>query len=127
MSDFKQHQGAVLYAKLLAPMVDFYVNAIGFSMIKEDVDFAVLEANGFQLVILQAPQHIAEAITITSPPEPREETPVKLVFFAGINTVRSRAEQYGGTMKLPAQEWKFQKMTVCDGIDPEGNIFQIRE
>ena len=32
----------------------------------------------------------------------------------------------GGELNANEKEWEFDKHRVCDGYDPEGNIFQIR-
>jgi len=33
----------------------------------------------------------------------------------------------GGQLNSTAREWKFRDTRVCDGHDPEGNMFQLRE
>jgi hypothetical protein len=30
-------------------------------------------------------------------------------------------------LNSPDKGWAFQGFTVCDGLDPEGNVIQIRE
>jgi predicted enzyme related to lactoylglutathione lyase len=60
---------------------------------------------------------------ISSPPKPRETSPVKLIF--SVNNVpaeRNRIEAMGVTMLR--QSWQ-NAAEECEGIDPEGNIFQI--
>jgi hypothetical protein len=32
-----------------------------------------------------------------------------------------------GAVNPPDQEWSFNGITVCDGLDPEGNVVQFRE
>ena len=124
---FQQRQGAVIYAKALDRLVAFYVNAIGFQVVEQADEYVVIDHAGIQLVILQAPAQIADAISISDPPAPREETPIKLVFFAELDTVRTRAPESGGGLMPSEREWRFQDTRVCDGFDPEGNIFQIRQ
>ena len=70
----------------------------------------------------------AAAIQVAAPPERREDTPIKLVFTAeDIASARSRAAELGGTMNAVDREWELEGAKVCDGCDPEGNVFQIRQ
>ena len=53
-------------------------------------------------------------------PRAREDTPIKLVFaVADVDAERSRLVRQGVKM-FPANTWG-----TCDGLDPEGNVFQI--
>lgn len=121
-------QGAVLYAKSLASLHDFYRNVIGLEPVTLESDHAVLESPVFQLVILQTPEPVASTIRIDSPPAPRSETPIKLVFpVASIDNARTIAAAWGGRFNSRDREWIFHDCRVCDGIDPEGNVVQIRQ
>jgi len=33
----------------------------------------------------------------------------------------------GGVFNEAEKEWLFHGWRVCDGLDPEGNVFQVRE
>jgi len=70
-------------------------------------------------------KRIADTIEIATPPEPREDTPLKLVFSvediaratrACCGAGRSRECDGGGSGNSKAPGF-------CDGHDPEGNIF----
>ena len=37
------------------------------------------------------------------------------------------AEANGGVMEPVDKEWSFNGVTVCDALDPEGNVIQFRE
>ena len=120
--------GAVLYAKDLHQLVQFYTAVAGLDLQKIEEGFAVLGREPSQLVIVRIPKRIAAAIQIATPPERRENTPIKLVFAAeDIASARSRAAELGGTMNAVEREWEFEGAKVCDGCDPEGNVFQIRQ
>jgi hypothetical protein len=41
--------------------------------------------------------------------------------------VRVVVEAHGGVMEPVDKEWSFNGVTVCDGLDPEGNVIQFRE
>lgn len=120
--------GAVLYAKDLHRLVQFYTAVAGLDVQKIERAYVVLGSEPSQLVIVRIPKRIAAAIQITTPPKRRENTPIKLVFAAeDIAIARSRAAELGGTMNAVEREWNFEGAKVCDGCDPEGNVFQIRE
>ena len=81
-----------------------------------------------QFLIVRTPKRFAETIDIVTPPEPREDTPIKLVFgVKDIAYARDRAADLGGALKALEREWDFEGVKVCDGHDPEGNIFQLRQ
>jgi predicted enzyme related to lactoylglutathione lyase len=120
--------GAVLYVKDLTRLSRFYEAVAGITMVDSQPEFVVLEARGFQLVIVKMPQHIADSIEISDPPARREDTPIKLIFLVpSIAQARASAQSLGGELNPPEREWLFKGARVCDGHDPEGNIFQLRE
>jgi predicted enzyme related to lactoylglutathione lyase len=80
------------------------------------------------LVLHAIPTHIAESISISEPPEIREETPIKLFFpVASISQARAAAPALGGQVGPVEREWEFWCIRACDGYDPEGNVFQLRQ
>jgi predicted enzyme related to lactoylglutathione lyase len=120
--------GAVLYAKDLPRLTDFYAAVACLDVQSVQKGFAVLGRAPSQLVIVQIPKRIADSIDISTPPERREDTPVKLVFTVeDIAGVRTRAAERGGAMNAAGREWEFEGARVCDGHDPEGNVFQVRQ
>ena len=120
--------GAVLYAKDLQRLVEFYSAVACLDVQSVQEEFAVLGRKPSRFVIVRIPKDIADSIEISTPPERREETPVKLVFSVeDIATVRDRAAERGGAMNAVESEWEFEGDKVCDGHDPEGNIFQVRQ
>jgi len=40
---------------------------------------------------------------------------------------RETAAKLGGELNPPEREWEFDQAKVCDGHDPEGNVFQLRQ
>ena len=120
--------GAVVYAKNAPALAAFYAAVAGLSQVHAEPDHVVLEASGFQLVVLAVPAHIAASIHISSPPRRRENTPIKLVFAVGsLAASRATAQRLGGELNAAEREWEFQGARVCDGFDPEGNVFQVRQ
>ncbi len=120
--------GAVIYAKDISRVAAFYAQAIGFVNTHAEDGFIVLESAALQLVIVAMPDDIADEVEIATPPVKREETPIKLSLpVAAIQDVRLKAPALGGGLNGPEREWRFFGARVCDGFDPEGNIFQVRE
>jgi predicted enzyme related to lactoylglutathione lyase len=122
------HAGAVLYAKNLARVQEFYRAVVGFEVEQTKRDHVVLASSVFQLVVLQVNDEIAATIELESPPRRRAEVPVKLIFqVASISSARALAAAHGGELLPPEREWNSQGDRVCDGMDPEGNVFQVRQ
>jgi hypothetical protein len=98
----------------------------GLELAPTQEGFAVLGHPPSQPVIVQIPPAISDAISITRPPLVREDTPIKFVFAVDdIARARARASDLGGAANPAEREWRFDGATVCDGHDPEGNVFQV--
>ena len=120
--------GAIVYAKDLQRLAQFYAAVADLEIVHEVADHIVLESESLELVIVAIPAAIAQRIVIKTPPEKREATALKLVFaVASITEAREAAKANEGEIYPPAKEWSFQGMRVCDGCDPEGNMIQVRE
>ena len=80
----------------------------------------------WQLEFVQIPQEVASTITLSTPPSPREETPIKLSFEVDdIALVRELADLHGGLISSSTHEWHYEGHAFCNGFDPEGNVFQV--
>lgn len=113
---------AVLFAKDLQRMAEFYQDALGLPEIPgaSGPGWVELDAGGVRLALHAIPPRIARKIEITQPPRAREETPFKLLFEVDdLYAVRRRLVQFGATMFEP------KNSGVCDGLDPEGNVFSL--
>jgi predicted enzyme related to lactoylglutathione lyase len=120
--------GAIVYAKDIHRLARFYAAVADLEVMHEVDDHIVLESEALELVIVAIPVATAARIAITTPPQRRENTAVKLVFpVPSIADAREAARANGGELNPPAKEWKFQGLRVCDGCDPEGNVIQLRE
>ena len=120
--------GAVLYAKDLDRLVEFYSTVAGIEPKAIETGFALLGSKPSQFVIVRIPKRIADSIEIAAPSEPREDAPLKLVFAVeDIAHARDRAAELGGALNDSERAWIFEGVKVCDGHDPEGNIFQLRQ
>jgi len=118
----------VLYACELSRLREFYADALGFSVTEEDSSYARLILEDFELVLQQAPESVTSQIQISKPPLPRSHTPIKpvLTLKRSMSDIRKRVIDAGGLFNEAGSEWHFREHRVCDGVDAEGNIFQIR-
>src|SRR5215467_15404689 len=105
--------GAVLYAKDLPQLVEFYSAVASLQVQTIDENFAVLGEQPSELVIDRIPKHIAQSITIASPPVRREDVPIKLVFaVVDIILARNSAAERGGAVNAVDREWGFDGIKV---------------
>jgi catechol 2,3-dioxygenase-like lactoylglutathione lyase family enzyme len=116
---------AILFAKDVARMRAFYEKVLGLRVVDATPagDWVRLDAGGTGLALHAIPQPVADRIVVEDPPRAREGTPVKLAFHADDpEAERARLVAQGVTMREPT---RFGEVVFCDGIDPEGNVFQI--
>jgi predicted enzyme related to lactoylglutathione lyase len=118
-------RGAMLYVKDLEQMKQFYGDMLGVKSTNQEWTdvWATFDTGAVRFALHAIPGEIAKHIEITSPPTPREEDPVKLIFeVKDVESERSRLESLGiRTLRRPWQ----QPGEACDAVDPEGNVFQI--
>jgi catechol 2,3-dioxygenase-like lactoylglutathione lyase family enzyme len=125
---YESRTGAVLFAKDLDRIATFYSVLLGLTEVNRADDHILLESPGFQLVVHRLSGGGAETGDLTAPPARRRTAAFKPVFFVpSISRLREIAGTHGGAMEPADQEWSFNGMTVCDGLDPEGNVIQFRE
>jgi hypothetical protein len=113
---------AIIFAKNIDRMATFYRDALGLIPLtaKSSEGWLEFDAGGVDLALHVIPAHLAEAIEVTALPIAREGTPIKLVFeVPDIEVARIHLINHGATMSAPSP-WGY-----CDGVDPEGNVFQI--
>ena len=119
---------AVVFAKDLARLADFYSQVIGMAEVHRDQDHVVLDDAQFQLVVHGVPHDIAARIRITEPAQVRDNAAIKLCLAVqSIEQARQAAASLGGKVGPKRQEWEARGFRACDGHDPEGNVFQVRE
>lgn len=113
---------AILFVKDMGRMLAFYRNAMGLAPLQQEAveEWAELDAGGTSLALHAIPVEWAKEITLTSPPRRRDTAPVKLVFVVpDLEAERARLVSLGVSMS------EIRAWGACDGVDPEGNVFQI--
>ena len=126
--NYRPKPSAVVFAKSVATLARFYCEVAEMVEVHKDKDHVVLDEQGFQLVIHGIPKKIAALINISAPPEVREDTPIKVCLpVSSIERARLKAAELGGQVGAKGKEWVARGFRACDGWDPEGNVFQVRE
>jgi len=85
--------------------------------------WATFETGGARFSLHAIPAEIAKNTAIGSPPTPREEEPVKLIFeVKDVESELARLESLAIRMLRPPRQ---RRGEGCDAVDPEGDVFQI--
>lgn len=119
--------GLMLYAKDVARLERFYGDIAVMRRLHADDHIAVLESADLQLVLHVIPPHIAADITITTPPQRREDTALKFFFTVDgtLDALAPRIAAHGGV--LFEERWNGPGFVAANAMDPEGNVLQVRE
>jgi predicted enzyme related to lactoylglutathione lyase len=118
----------VVYAGDLEQLGKFYESALGLTVTETDRRYVVLQGHGYELSVVAMPSDLAAAIQLQSPPTPLEETPIKVSFLVpAIEQCRRVIAAAGGYLKPVEAMWEWRGQLHLDGVDPEGNVFQLRQ
>jgi predicted enzyme related to lactoylglutathione lyase len=116
---------AMLYVKDFLRMKEFYQQMLGTPPVNTEWTdtWALFDVGGARFALHLIPPEHAASIQISSPPKARETDPVKLIFAVDdVLAERNRLQAMGITiLQRPWQE----PTEAFEGVDPEGNIFQI--
>jgi predicted enzyme related to lactoylglutathione lyase len=118
--------GLFIYAKDLDRVAGFYEALLGMSRLHGSAELVVLQSQDVQLVVHQIPASIAAVTSIASPPQPRGDCALKFFFSVpSIDIARGIAPGLGGQVLDPL--YPGRGFIACNAIDPEGNLFHLRE
>ncbi len=118
--------GLFVYACDAGRVARFYEAVAGMHRLHESAELIVLQSADIQLLVHRIPEHIAREIVVTSPPQRREDTALKFFFtVASIEGSRATAASLGG--QVFDEQWRGPGFVACNAMDPEGNVFQLRE
>jgi predicted enzyme related to lactoylglutathione lyase len=115
----------MVYAKNFPRLKEFYGNMLRAQPVNTEWtdSWALFAAGEASLAVHAIPAEYAGETKTSSPPSARENAAVKLIFAVDdVPAERARLESMGIAM-LP-RPWQ-NPTEACDGIDPEGNVFQI--
>lgn len=120
--------GVVLFVADVERVASFYQAVASMQFVSGDGDHAVLDVEGFQLVVHKLrgepePVHDADGRVRV-----REDAYSKICLpVESISAARARAGAFGGLIRAIEHEWQARGFRACDGNDPEGNVIQVRE
>jgi catechol 2,3-dioxygenase-like lactoylglutathione lyase family enzyme len=109
----------IVFVKDLPTMQAFYRDVLGLAPIDEDPQFARYDAGAAVVALHPLPPEIAG----NDPFARREDSWIKVTFHADdVDAERARLVAAGVTMD---EIHRWGAIAYCDGVDPEGNVFQI--
>lgn len=112
---------ALLFVTDLGRMQDFYGRLVGLAVLDAEPGFVRLAAGSCVLALHAIPP--AHAPAIATPAVEREDGAIKLGFQVDdVDAERARLVRAGVAMR-EVTRWGMR--AYCDGIDPEGNVFQL--
>ena len=114
---------AMIFVADLPRMLAFYRDGLGLvpRLATATDRWVELDAGGGVVALHAIPAELLATLEdLTVPPQPREDTPIKLIFETeDLEGARAHLATCGATMG-EVSSWG-----SCDGLDPEGNVFQI--
>ena len=118
--------GLFIYAKDAERLARFYEALLGMTRAHATPERVVLRSPDLQLVVQAMPAEVAAQVEIATPPVPRDNAAYKFFYTVPDLADASRtAAAHGG--EVLAQQWHGPGFVVRNAVDPEGNIFQLRE
>lgn len=115
----------VVFVDDVARVAAFYRGVAGMKQTHADDRHVVLEIPGFQLTVHALASHGGDSGRAYPT---REDSYVKLCFpVADLAQARAIASSLGGEVWPADREWEARGFRACDGRDPEGNVFQLRQ
>jgi len=119
--------GILIFAKDHRSLAEFYSRLLGAEETDNKEGYITLFHGGVELIIHALHKAIADSISINEPPEQRSDIAIKPIFFVeSIEQCRSIVSGTKARLNDKDLEFRFYDYVVCDGTDPEGNVFQIR-
>jgi catechol 2,3-dioxygenase-like lactoylglutathione lyase family enzyme len=108
----------ILFSGDVARLRDFYVGALGLTVLTEEPGWIRLDAGGPVLAL-----HALRGEPAATRAAPREDSYWKPCFHAeDVEAARAALIARGTTMR---ELRRFGDVVYCDGLDPDGNVFQI--
>lgn len=118
--------GLFVYAQDVERLAAFYASLLGMTRRHATPQMAVLASPDLQLVVHAMPPERAAQVAITTPPVPRDDAAFKFFHTVpSLEQARETAAALGGAVW--PEQYPGPGFIVCNAVDPEGNIFQVRE
>jgi len=118
----------VLFVADVSRMTGFYQTVASMTFVSGDDSHSVLELEHLQLVVHAVGGRRKSVARARGRIKIRRDAHVKVCLPVGsIASAREHAAALGGRLHPPDREWEARGFRACDGHDPEGNVFQVRE
>jgi predicted enzyme related to lactoylglutathione lyase len=115
----------VVFSVNVRRLAVFYETVLGVDRLDESSGDIRLMNERDEVLIHSIPEKIAKDIEITSPPAPRENSPVKPVFdVVSLERALGNVEATGGV--ITGRGFSLDGLTRRDVLDPDGNVIQLR-
>ncbi|MFP7723627.1 VOC family protein [Lysobacter sp. A3-1-A15] len=118
--------GLFIYARDLARLARFYEKLLGLARLRTTDALVILSSPDLQLIIHAMPDHVAHETDVSLLPAIRDNVAFKFFYTVpSLSEAQAVAESHGG--QVLAEQWRGPGFIVRNAVDPEGNIFQLRE
>ena len=115
----------ILYVQDVGRLVAFYRDVLGLSVVEEiEGEWAVLKAGACEIAL----HRVGKAYRVADPGDWKVESNAKLVLTVDRDLDGLRAELVAKGVAMRAIK-SYPPLTgpLCDGEDPEGNVFQLAQ
>ena len=118
--------GLFIYAKDIKRLAHFYQTLLDMARTHTTPDLVVLSSADLQIIVHAMPPHLAADVQLASTPPSREQAAFKFFYTVpSLAAATGTAATLGGDVR--PEQWSGLGFVVRNAIDPEGNIFQLRE
>jgi len=115
----------VIFSINVRRLAAFYETVLGAEPLEESSGDIRLINERDEVLIHSIPEKFSKDVAITSPPEPRDRSPLKPVFdVASLDRSLSGVEATGGV--VTSRGFSLGGLTRRDVVDPDGNVIQLR-
>ena len=111
----------ILFTGDVPTLTAFYRDVLGLAVLENEPGWCVLDAGGVKLALHGIPKEVAGEVS--NPPAKRDDSYFKPTFVVDdLDAILGRLAAHGVAMSTPRT---YGPRTFSDGMDPEGNVFQI--
>lgn len=113
----------MFYVQDIKALRDFYVKNFNLTIIEEDDIWVLLNAGNLNIAFHKIGQKYLEGIN----PNHKFDNNVKIIFNIDSNIETARDELVQRNIQMrEIKTFENYDFWLCDGIDPEGNVFQLK-
>jgi predicted enzyme related to lactoylglutathione lyase len=115
----------VIFSVEVRRLADFYEAVLGVTPTNDGSDDIRLRSDREEVLVHSVPARVARRISIKSPPEARDSSPIKPVFDVdSLQAALQAVERNGGV--ATGRTFSMDGLTRHDVLDPDGNVIQLR-